>query len=74
MRIMSKWLIKKCWKVQYVSNSVRVDRVSLPKSQHLLDEMEDDDDDDDDDDIYVTSVHDRYAAHPDALDDSRCAG
>ena len=65
MKIMSKWLIRKSRKVQYVNSNVKDERVSLPKSKQLLEELEEDDDDD----IYVTRIHDRCTAWPDDLED-----
>ena len=64
MRIMFKWLIRKSREVQYVNSNVKDERLSLSKSKQLLEELEDDDDD-----IYVTSIHDRYAAQLYYLED-----
>ena len=61
---MSKWLIKKSRKVEYVNANMREDRVSLPKSGIILDSL-----DDDDENVYMTSIHDRYSCSPDSLDD-----
>ena len=63
MRILSMWLIKKSRKVIFVNASTKSDRVSLPKSKKIIDQMEADDED-----IYTTSIHDRYAARPDDLE------
>ena len=41
---------------------MRDDRASLPKSQKQLSEMNEEEDD-----VYIASIHDRYAAHPDSL-------
>ena len=40
------------------------DRVSLPKTNAALEKLNEDEDD-----VYMTSIHDRYAAHPNALED-----
>ena len=64
MRLNSMWLIKKSRKVIYVNGSMKEDRVSLPKIGKDLELMADDDED-----IFMTSIHDRYAARPDSLND-----
>ena len=63
LRVMFKWLIRKSRKVQYVNSTVKDERVSLPKSKQLLEELEDDDDDD----SYG------YSAWPDDLEDMSLA-
>ena len=62
MRELSMWLMKKSRKVTYVDSNMRDNRVCLPKSSNALENM-----DADDDNIYMTSVHDRYAARPNSL-------
>ena len=44
-------------KVSFVNSKIRDDCFSLPKSTKILDNM-------DEDNVYMTSIHDRYAAHP----------
>ena len=53
------WLIKKSRKGTFVCTNYKEQRVSIPKSKEKLKEMEDDDED-----IFMTSIHDRYAARP----------
>ena len=64
MRLNSMWLIKKSRKVIYVNGATKEDRVSLPKIGKDLEIMADEDED-----IFMTSIHDRYAARPDNLSD-----
>ena len=64
MRMLLMWLMKKSRKVMFVSSNVRDDCVSLPKSDKMLNELEEEEDN-----VYITSIHDRYAARPDSLDD-----
>ena len=54
--------MKKSRKVVTVSTSMRDEHVSLPKSKLLLAQLHDDDED-----VFATSVIDRYAARPLAL-------
>ena len=56
------WLMKKSRKVVSVSTSMRDEHVSLPKSKSQLAQLHDDDED-----VFATSVIDRYAARPLAL-------
>ena len=63
MRVLSLWLMKKSRKVTNVNTDMQEERVSLPKSQTQLAQI----DDDDDDDVFATSIVDRYSAHPDSL-------
>ena len=56
------WLMKKSWKVVSVSTSMRDEHVSLPKSKSQLVQLHDYDED-----VFATSVIDRYAARPLAL-------
>ena len=56
------WLMKKSRKVVAVSPSMRDECVSLPKSKSQLAQLHDDDED-----VFATSVIDRYAARPLAL-------
>ena len=56
------WLVKKSRKVVTVSTSMRDEHVSLPKSKSQLAKLHDDDED-----VFATSVIDRYAARPLAL-------
>ena len=62
MRVLSMWLMKKNRKVVTVSTSMRDEHVSLPKSKSQLAQLHDDDED-----VFTTSVIDRYAARPLAL-------
>ena len=63
MRELSMWLMKKSTKVTFVNSNMRDDRVSLPKSNQALHDM-----DEDEENIYMTSIHDRYASHPESLE------
>ena len=56
------WLMKKSRKVVSVSTSMRDECVSLPKLKSQLAQLHDDDED-----VFATSVIDRYAARPLAL-------
>ena len=60
MKVNSMWLIRKSRKVIFVFTDYREGRVSIPKSKDKLKEM----DDDDDENIFMTNIHDRYAARP----------
>ena len=62
MWVLSLWLMKKSRKVTNVNTDMQEERVSLPKSQTQLAQM-----DDDDDDVFATSIVDRYSACPDSL-------
>ena len=64
MRQNSMWLIKKSVKVIFVNPSCKAERATLPKSAQHLANMEDDDEN-----IFMNSIHDRYAARPDHLND-----
>ena len=64
MQVLSMWLMKKSRKVVSVSTSRKDEHVSLPKAKSQLAQLHDDDDDDD---VFATSVIDRYAARPVAL-------
>ena len=57
MRAASMWLMKKSRKVTFVDSNMRDDRVSLPKNEKQLSDMNDEEDN-----VYMTSIHDRYAA------------
>ena len=59
MRVLSLWLMKKSRKVTNVNTDMQEERVSLPKSQTQLAQM--------DDDVFATSIVDQYSAHPDSL-------
>ena len=63
MQVLSMWLIKKSRKVS-VSASMKDEHVSLPKPKSQLEQLHDDDED-----VFATSVIDRYAARPIALQD-----
>ena len=62
MQVLSMWLMKKSRKVVTVSTSMRDEHVSLPKSKSQLAQLPDDVED-----VFATSVIDRYAARPLAL-------
>ena len=64
MRLNSMWLIKKSRNVVYVNGAMKEERVSLPKTGKDLEVMADDDEN-----IFMTSIHDQYAARPDNLND-----
>ena len=59
---LSMWLMKKSRKVVTVSTHMRDECVCLPKSKSQLAQLHDDDKD-----VFATSVIDRYAARPLAL-------
>ena len=63
MQVLSMWLMKKRRKVS-VSTSMKDERVSLPKPKSQLAQLHDNDED-----VFATSVIDRYAARPLALQD-----
>ena len=56
------WLMKKSRKVVSVSTSMKDECVSLPKPKSQLAQLHDDDED-----VFATSLTDRYAARPLAL-------
>ena len=62
-RVLSQWLFKKSRTVINVSNHPGEERHRMPKSNSLLAEK-----DDNDEDIWMASVHDRYAARPDQME------
>ena len=62
MWVLSLWLVKKSRKVTNVNTDMQEERVTLPKSQTQLAQM-----DDDDDDVFATMIVDRYSACPDSL-------
>ena len=64
MHILSMWLMKKSRKVTFVNSNMRDDRISLPKNNKTLGDM-----DEDEENVYMTSIHDRYASRPDLLND-----
>ena len=64
MRILSMWLMKKSRKVTFVNSNMCDDRISLPKNNKTLGDM-----DEDEENVYMTSIHDRYASRPDLLND-----
>ena len=64
MGVLSMWLMKKSRKVVSVSTSMKDNHVSLPKPKSQLAQLHDDDED-----VFATSVIDRYAARPLALQD-----
>ena len=55
--------MKKSRKVIFVNSNLRDERISLPKCQKVLDTMEEDEDN-----VYMTSIHDCYAARPDDIE------
>ena len=57
MRVLSLWLMKKSRKVTNVNTDMQEERVSHPKSQTQLAQM-------DNDDVFATSIVDRYSACP----------
>ena len=63
MKLNSMWLIRKSRKVTFVCTNYKEQRVSIPKTKEKLKEM-----DEDDEDIFMTSIHDRYAARPNDKD------
>ena len=64
MQVLSMWLMKKSRKVVSVSTSMKDECVSLPKPKSQLAQLHDNDED-----VFATSVIDRYAARPLALQD-----
>ena len=48
----------------FVNSNMKDNRVSLPKNNASLEKMNEDEDD-----VYMTSIHDRYAAQPNSLED-----
>ena len=62
MRVLAMWLMKKTGRFVSVSTSMKDECVSLPKPKSQLAQLHDDDED-----VFATSVIDRYAARPLAL-------
>ena len=54
---------KKSRKVTFVNSSVKEERVILPKSEDMLDHMEEDEEN-----VYMTSTHEHYTVRPDNLE------
>ena len=63
-RVTSQWLFRKSRTVVYVSNAPADERHRMPKPQSDLIDMKDEDED-----VFQVSIHDRYAARPDDLED-----
>ena len=62
MQVLSMWLMKKSRKAASVSSSMKDEHVSLPKPKSQLPQLHDNDED-----VFATSLTDRYAARPLAL-------
>ena len=62
MQVLSMWLMKKSRMVVSVSTILQDEHVSLPKPKSQLAQLHDDDEE-----VFATSVIDRYAARPLAL-------
>ena len=62
-RVLSQWLFKKSRTVINISNHPAEERHRMPKSGLDLAMKEDDDED-----VFMASVHDRYAARPDEME------
>ena len=62
-RVLSQWLFKKSRTVINISNHPAEERHRMPKSEFELAGKEDDDED-----VFMASVHDRYAARPDEME------
>ena len=62
MQEASMWLMEKSRKVTFVNSNMHDDRVSLPKNGKQLSDMNEEEDG-----VYMTSIHDRYAACPESL-------
>ena len=62
-RVLSQWLFKKSRTVINISNHPSEERHRMPKSTFELADKEDDDED-----VFMASVHDRYAARPDEME------
>ena len=62
-RVLSQWLFKKSRTVINISNHPSEERHRMPKSAFELADKEDDDED-----VFMASVHDRYAARPDEME------
>ena len=62
MQVLSMWLMQKSRKVVSLTTSMKDEHVSLPKPQSQLAQLHDDDED-----VFATSLINRYAARPVAL-------
>ena len=62
MQVSSMWFMKKSRKVVSINTNMKDECVSLPKPKSQLAQLHDDDED-----VFATSVTDRYAARPLAL-------
>ena len=62
MQVLSMWLMNKSRKVVSVSTSMKDEHVSQPKPKSQLMQLHDDDED-----VFATSLIDRYATRPLAL-------
>ena len=63
-RVTSQWLFRKSRSVIYLSNAPEEERHRMPKHQFELAALKDDDEN-----VFQLSIHDRYAARPDELED-----
>ena len=63
-RVTSQWLFRKSRSVVFVNNAPKEERHRMPKSPCDLAGMEDEDED-----VFMASIHDRYAARPNDLED-----
>ncbi len=68
IRVLSMWLIQKTRKVTFVSTNAENEHTLQPKQYEQLLRMEDDDEN-----PFATSIHDRYAARPNKLEEM-CLG
>ena len=64
MDCLSMWLFKKSRESVFVSGEPRESRVSMMKPKYELEAMEDEDEN-----VFYNSVHDKYAARPDSMED-----
>ena len=62
-RVLSQWLFKKSRTVVKVVNNPEEERHRMPKSEFELANM-----DEDDENVFMTSIHDMYAARPDQME------
>ena len=61
---MSQWLFKKTRTVVFVDSGSKEERARMCKPFSMLIDM-----DDEDENVFLRSIHERYEAHPDDLED-----
>ena len=64
MRFIPQWLLKKTRTVVFVDSGPKEECARMPKPFHMLIDM-----DDEDENVFIQSIHERYEARTDDLED-----